>query len=68
MFLHTVMGKDIPTSLCRTLLKEKWRVAVHVRRGHGGLRLQTPRWNPLGDTDDVRDLQTRLFLPPSSSV
>ena len=49
------MGNDIPACVCETLLEQRWRVAVHVRRGHGGLRLQTPRFNPIGDAADVRD-------------
>lgn len=32
-----------------------WEPVVHVRRGCGGLRLRSLRWNPLGCADDLDD-------------
>lgn len=31
-----------------------WRIALYQRRGHGDLPLTSPRFNTMGDTDDLR--------------
>ena len=52
--------------------RDGWRPVVHVRRGHGGVKLRTPRFSALGDEGDLTDalaaiprFETRFPTPPS---
>lgn len=47
-----------------------WRPAVHVRRGCGGLALESARLNPFGCADDLRDAvdAARLAAPRARAL
>lgn len=55
--LHTITGS--PQSMSELVQDlhacTGWRIALCLRRGHGGLPLHTPRLNILGCTDDLRE-------------
>lgn len=60
--LHTITGS--PHSM-RGFVRDLqrltgWRIVLCQRRGHGDLPLTSPRFNTLGDTDDLRE-QLRLI-------
>lgn len=56
LVLHTITGS--PHSMrgfVRDLQRMTgWRVVLCQRRGHGDLRLTSPRFNTMGDTEDLR--------------
>ena len=56
LVLHTITGS--PQSM-RGFVSDVhrltgWRVVLCQRRGHGDLKLSSPRFNTMGDTDDLR--------------
>jgi len=56
LVLHTITGS--PHSM-RGFVRDLqrltgWRIALCQRRGHGDLPLTSPRFNTMGDTDDLR--------------
>lgn len=55
LWFHSIMGDRIPPEFVDEFQARGWRSCCHVRRGHGGLPLKTPKWNTMGDTDDVVD-------------
>ena len=55
IFLHTITGSPLEVGhYTRAATARGWRSAVFTRRGHGGLRLATPRFSVLGDPADTR--------------
>lgn len=56
LVLHTITGS--PHSMrgfVRDVQRDTgWRVVLCQRRGHGDLRLTSPRFNTMGDTNDLR--------------
>lgn len=60
--LHTITGS--PHSM-RGFVRDLqhltgWRIVLCQRRGHGALELTSPKFNTMGDTDDLRE-QLRLI-------
>jgi predicted alpha/beta-fold hydrolase len=59
VFLHSICAdSDDDFGLVTWLRNARlsgFRPVVHVRRGHGGLALATPRFSALGDSRDTRD-------------
>eukprot|EP00123_Amoebidium_parasiticum_P004245 comp15531_c0_seq1/m.12570 comp15531_c0_seq1/g.12570 ORF comp15531_c0_seq1/g.12570 comp15531_c0_seq1/m.12570 type:complete len:424 (-) comp15531_c0_seq1:520-1791(-) len=55
ILLHGITG-DAPSMahLAREALSRGWRAVVVIRRGHGGLKLRTPKFNPMGCVHDLR--------------
>ncbi len=60
--LHTITGT--PQSM-RVFVRDMqrltgWRIVLCERRGHGELPLTSPRFNTLGDTEDLREQLRRI--------
>jgi predicted alpha/beta-fold hydrolase len=54
VLFHTITGSSEGTSYYyRAALKKGFRTVVFTRRGHGDLKLQTPKFNIMGDTSDA---------------
>lgn len=54
--LHTIMGTaQSMRAFVRDLQRMTgWRIVLCQRRGHGALRLTSPKFNTMGDVDDLR--------------
>ena len=72
LFLHTVTATvddqyGLPDYL-QAARDRGFRPVVHVRRGHGELPLLTPRWQLLGDVNDLalalREVRNRYPKAP----
>ena len=54
VFLHTITGTAAQTRWLMAYASSRgWRACVFVRRGHSGARMTSPRFNLLGDAQDV---------------
>jgi len=54
IFLHTVTGSSSYTChYTREAAARGWRSCVFNRRGHGGMRLTSPKFNLMGDAEDT---------------
>tara|TARA_B100001245_G_scaffold184696_1_gene142757 strand:+ start:37038 stop:38171 length:1134 start_codon:yes stop_codon:yes gene_type:complete len=57
LVFHTITGsaESMRDTMSELLEASGWRVVLCLRRGHGKLPLTAPRFNTLGDTDDLRE-------------
>jgi len=64
LVLHTISGNPQSMRGFVRYIRENlgWRVALCVRRGHGEMKLQSPNFNTMGNTDDfsaqIKHIQT----------
>lgn len=71
VIMHTITGT--PESMCE-LVKDLnhytgWRIALCLRRGHGGLPMPVPKISIFGSTDDLREqLEHIVKLFPTSEL
>lgn len=70
LVFHTITGsaESMRDTLNELQLASGWRVVLCVRRGHGSLPLTSPKFNTMGDTDDLRhwikDIQSQFPQSP----
>jgi predicted alpha/beta-fold hydrolase len=59
IFLHSICANEDDdyglTEWLNHAERDGWRPVVHVRRGHGGVKLRTPRFSALGNEGDLTD-------------
>ena len=70
LVFHTITGsaESMRDTMSELMEASGWRVVLCVRRGHGNLPLTSPKFNTMGDTDDLRswiaDIQAQFPTSP----